>query len=514
MTHFSALDYTLFLIYLIASVLVGLLFVKEQRTMKDFFLAGRSMGSVVVAISVMAAMFSGISYLGGPAEVYKNGLGFGWVLFSFFIATPVTTIFILPFFYKARFITAYQYLEERFSLPARLLASGLFILRVLLWLGAATYAPALALEQATGLPLQFSILATGVLTTVYTMMGGMKAVIWTDVMQFGVLFGGQVVILLVALDKIPGGMAEVLEVAKTHGQALPSSNIDLTTRVSWLGIILGGAVLNLVQMATDQVAVQRYMTAKDVKTAQRGLWYKLAVTIPVLGLFYGTGSVLRAYYNHVPDPLATNAIKDADQILPWFVVHELPSGMAGVLIAAIFAASMSTISAGLNSLASATMIDFQQRLSTKPLPPDEKQIFHARLWTLLYGGLVIALAFLVSRLGTLVEATNTVIGLVGGPILGMFLSGIFIRRISSKGILIGTVFGFALSLAAATWRGGTPIMEAGSQTPEPAKISFIWLTTIGCAATMLLAWVLSFVFPGKPASELKGLTWQQRDDGE
>lgn len=496
MSHFTWIDYLFFGGYLVASVLVGLLFVKEQRTMKDFFLAGRSMGSVVVAISVMAAMFSGISYLGGPAEVYQNGLAFGWVLFSFFIATPVTTIFILPFFYRARFITAYQYLEERFSLPARLLASGLFILRVLLWLGAATYAPALALQQATGLSLEFSILATGILTTLYTMMGGMKAVIWTDVMQFGVLFGGQIVILLVAVGKIPGGFGEVIHVAQTHGQPMPVASWDPTVRLTWASVILGGAVLNLVQMATDQVAVQRYMTAKDVKTAQRGLWYKLIVTVPVLGLFYGTGSVLRAFYNHHPDPLATHAIEKADQILPWFVVHELPTGMAGVLVAAIFAASMSTISAGLNSLASATMVDFQQRLTDKPLPTDERQIWQARMWTLFYGVLVIGLAFVVGTLGTLVEVTNKVIGLVGGPILGMFLCGIFIRRIGAQAILIATVLGFAASVL----------------VNLQANLSFLWITSVGAGVTMFLALMLSFFTPGKPAAELEGLTWQQRND--
>lgn len=497
MHHFTFLDYAFFGAYLIASVLIGVLFVKEQRTMKDFFLAGRSMGSVVVAISVMAALFSGISYLGGPAEVYQNGMAFGWILFSFFIATPLTTIFLLPFFYRARFITAYQYLEERFSLPVRLLASGLFILRVLLWLAAATYAPSLALQQATGLPLEFSILATGVLTTLYTMMGGMKAVIWTDVMQFVVLFCGQVAIVWVAIGKIPGGLAEVLEVAKTHGQATPSFSLDPTVRLTWVGVILGGAILNLVQMATDQVAVQRYMTAKDLRTAQRGLWYKLIVTLPVLGLFYGTGAVLRAFYNHAPDPLATKAIEKSDQILPWFVVHELPTGMAGILIAAIFAASMSTISAGLNSLASATMIDFQQRLSKRPPAPDERQIFQARMWTLLYGTLVMALSFVVGRLGTLVEATNKVIGLVGGPLLGMFLCGIFVRRIGGSAILAASVLGFAAALAAQFWL---------------PSVSFLWFTTIGAGLTGLMAWLFSLVFPGRSEAELRGLVWGLREE--
>ena len=489
--HFGWLDYTLFGIYMIASAGVGALFVKEQHSMKDFFLAGRTMGPVVVAISVMAALFSGISYLGGPAEVYIHGTAFGFMVLSFFIATPLTTVYLLPFFYRARFITAYQYLEERFSLPVRLLASGLFILRVLLWLGSATYAPALALEKATGMPLTTTILLTGSVTVAYTMMGGMKAVIWTDVMQFFVLLGGQLAIVIVAVGHIPGGWSEVWQVASTHGQPLPAPTLDLGTRVSWPGIIIAGALLSLVQMATDQVAVQRYMTARDLKTARQGLWLKLWVTIPILGIFYFTGAVLRAFYNHNPDPLATGAIGKADQILPYFVVHELPHGLPGILIAAIFAASMSTISAGLNSLASATMVDFQQRLSSKPLPPDATQILHARYWTLFYGAIVIALAFLVSHLGNLVESVNTIIGLVGGPLLALFLTGVFVPKISAKTALIGTAVGFACGILSKT----------------STDISFLWYTTVGCVSTFITSLILSHFFPGRPAAELTGLVW-------
>src|SRR5437867_2300689 len=163
MTHFTWLDYSIFFIYLIASVLVGVLFMKEQRTIRDYFLAGQSMASIVVAISVLAALFSGITYLAAPSEVYSNGIAFMLIGLSFFVATPITNVIFLPFFYKSRFYTAYQYLEERFSVQVRVLASSLFIIRVLVWLALATYAPALALEQVTGLPLWVTILCTGVL---------------------------------------------------------------------------------------------------------------------------------------------------------------------------------------------------------------------------------------------------------------------------------------------------------------------------------------------------------------
>ena len=491
MIHFGWIDYTVAAVYLTTLVIVGSLFVKGQHSINDFFLAGRSMGGLVVAISILAAFFSGISYLGAPAEVYKNGLAFFWVMLAFFIATPFTTLFLMPFFYRARFLTAYHYLEERFSLPVRLLASGLFILRVSLWLGGAVYAPALALKQATGLPLWISILATGILTTFYTTLGGMKAVIWTDVIQFFVLFGGQALIVVAALVKIPGGWSEIAQVAAANGQPLPLATLDPSVRITWPGVLLAAALLLLVQMATDQVAVQRYMTARDLRTARRALWLKLAATLPVLALFYGTGVVLRAFYNHAPDPLATKLISSADQILPYFVVNELPCGLPGVLIAAILGASMSTCSAGLNSLASATMVDFQQRLSRGPKSSDAQQLRQARLWTVAYGALVIGLAYVVSRLGTLVEATNTIIGMIGGPLLGLFITGIFIKRVNASAALCGCVVGFAACIV----------------TKLCTETSFLWFTFIGTAVTCLVAWLLSFLWRSAQAKDLRGLVW-------
>src|SRR5215207_1605024 len=174
LNHFQFLDYAIFAVYLLASVLVGVVFIKEQKDIKNYFLAGQSMGYVVVGISILAALFSGISYLASPGEIYTNGIAFFFVSLSFFIATPIATLIFLPFFYRSRFYTAYQYLEERFSVQVRLLGSSLFIVRVLVWLALATYAPALALQQVTGLPLWVSIFCTGMVTTIYTTFGGMK----------------------------------------------------------------------------------------------------------------------------------------------------------------------------------------------------------------------------------------------------------------------------------------------------------------------------------------------------
>ena len=214
MSHFSWLDYTIFAAYLVATAVVGLKAGGKGKTLSDYFLADRGVNRYVVAMTVLASLFSGISYLATPAEMYQNGIGFSLVLLSFFIATPFTAVWLMPFFYNARYFTAYHFFQDRFGLSVRLMASGLFILRVSLWLGGAIFAPALAIEAVTGLPLSFTILSTGIISTLYTMKGGMKAVIWTDVMQLGVLFGGQFLIVLVAAGKVDGGFAGVWDAAK------------------------------------------------------------------------------------------------------------------------------------------------------------------------------------------------------------------------------------------------------------------------------------------------------------
>ena len=487
MNHFTPLDYAIFAAYMIATVAIGLRFSKGQESLQEYFLAGRNVNRYVVAITVIAALFSGISYLAGPAEVYQNGIGFSLVAFSFFIATPLTTLVVLPKLYSSRYLTAYHYFEERFSLPLRLIASGLFILRVCLWLGAATYAPALALQKVTGLPLAFTILCTGLLSTVYTMKGGMRAVIWTDVMQLGVLFGGQILIVLIAAGKVPDGFYGIWRVALEDHRLDISLSLDPQARVTLWSVIIGGAFLNLVQMATDQVSVQRYLTAGSLREAQRSLWIKLWIFLPVFGIFYGTGLVLYAFYKQHGDPIAQNLIERADQILPHFVVTQLPQGLPGILLAAIFAASMSTISAGVNSLTSATISDFYLVLN-RHNPPDERVLVQkSKRWTIVYGLLVTALAFAISMMrSNLVESVNSIIGLVGGPMLGLLALGILVPKADARGAIAGTIAGFAGLLVLFFYRT-TP--AAGGE--PKALVSFLWFTMIGTLITLAVGWLSS-----------------------
>jgi len=530
--HFTWIDYSVFIAYLLLSVAIGTVFIKGQRDLNEYLLAGRSMGSVLVAMTVLAALFSGISFLAAPSEGYANGPVFYLVNLSFFIATPLTALVVLPFYYNSKFFTAYQYLEARFSVQVRTVASASFIIRVLLWLGAATYAPALALEQATGMPLWFTILVTGVLTTFYTTLGGMRAVIWTDVMQLIVLFAGQLVIALVALARVPGGVGKVIELGQEGGRLDLSLSPDPTVRLTLWGLVIGAVFMSLVQMATDQVSVQRYLSAKSMKEARRGLWIKLVMTLPITFVFYGTGLVLYAFYQVHGDPLAAGKITKADQILPYFVVNELPAGFPGIFIAAIYAASMSTISAGINSLTSASLVDFYQRLWKRPNLSEHHQLNIARWLTFAYGALVIVLAFLVQHLGTLLEATNKVIGLVGGPLVGLFFLGILVKRATARGALIGWMAGVAVLLVVALgagigvalvkWTGppppfcpSTPITllrapGAWLQIAAITNISFLWYAMIGCLVTMIVGYLVSLLEPAPNAKQLAGLTWSTR----
>jgi SSS family transporter len=477
MSRFSVLDYTIFGVYVAGLVGVGLLFTSQQKSIKDYFLAGRSMSYITVAISVLAALFSGISYLGAPAEVYAHGMAFMLFGLSFLIATPVTTLIFLPCFYHSRIYTAYQYLEERFSLPVRLLSSALFIIRVLLWLALVTYAPALALEQVTGLPLWFTIICTGVLTTLYTSLGGMKAVIWTDMIQFIVLLGGQLLILAVAIAQVPGGAKGIYQIGMETGKLDLSLSFDPSVRITLWGLLLGGAVISLVQIATDQVSVQRYLTTSSLKEAQRSLWLKLLLLVPVLIVFYSTGLVLAAFYHVKGDPLALGQISKVDQILPYFVMHQLPSGLPGLLIAAIYGATMSTASAGINALTTATLVDFHQRLAHKSKDPEQIKVGLARWLTVGYGGLMIMLAFVVEKFGTLIEASNKAIGLIGGPLLGIFLLGMLSKRANT----IGTVGG---------WLAGVGVLIP---ICFYTRTSFLWYGAAGFVVTVAVGWLLSLL---------------------
>jgi SSS family transporter len=494
--HLGWFDYSIFAVYLATTLGISFAVSKGQKNIKNFLLAGRSIGPVIVAITVLASVFSGVSYIGMPAEIYANGLGYWLIAFSSLITTPVINAIFIPFFYRVKFYSAYQYFEARFSVGIRTLTAALFISKTLLWLSVAIYAPAIVLERVTGLPLWTSITIMGCFTTIIATVGGMKAVIWTDVLQFFVLVGGQFVIMVVAVSAMPDGLTGVYETARDAGRLSFDFSFDPTIRVTVWAIVLGGTVNQLVLLCTDQVSIQRYMTAKSMKTAKKAMWIKVFITIPAVSLFYLTGVVLFSFYHGTgQDPLASGAITKADQILPYFVVNELPRGFQGLLIAGIIAASMSVISSALNSMTTVSLVDLYGQFSKKELN-EEKKVKYARTMSFAFGIIVTLLAFSAGRFGSLIEAPVKIFGMLGGAMLGLFLLGMLTERANAQGAIIG-------------WITGT---VATSILVFCTDVSFLWYSFTGSIVAFVVGWSCSFLWPDQDISKKKGLTWKSRYD--
>jgi SSS family transporter len=516
MKTLGPLDIALFATYMTVLFGIGAWFSRQKKDLKTYLLADQDVHWVIVAISVMAALFSGITYLGAPAETFFHNLNYIWVSVSFFIATPIVTLLFLPFFRGLNLITAYEYLERRFDYRLRRIASSLFLGRVTLYVATAIYAPALAVSAITNLSLEKSILITGISATIYTALGGMKAVIWTDSLQFLVLCGGILVILGFAAWQVPGGLVGSWQLAASAGKT-QFLNFDLNpaVRVTFWGAILGGASNNLVQLVTDQISVQRYLTAKSLHQAQKALWLKLAVTLPVMFMFYASGTVLYGYYKSHPEETPnfqnaslvptlqqqpaseTTPLLANDQLLPYFVVNQLPSPLPGLLIAALYGATMAVVAAGVNSLATSALMDFRKDVPVA-LKDEPAYLRRARAFTLLFGVLATGLAFVIGYIGSLIKISVTISGLFGGPLLGIFMLGVLSTRANSFGALAGLAGGVL-----------TALVVAFPQTFLHTDISFLWIAFFSALATFGIGWCASFLAT-PPTVQQKTMTFWRR----
>ena len=484
----TGLDLAIAGLYLVISVVAGVSFAGKQKDLKTFLLAGNRMHSVMIGISVVAALFSGISFLGAPSETFHHNLIILWSVAASFVATPITSKIFLPIFFRLKLYTAYQYLELRFDRRLRYVASASFISRVFLWLSLALYAPSLVISEMLGIPLWSAVILTGVCTTAYTAAGGMKAVIYTDVIQFCVLLLGIIWILVIALHDIPGGLVGAWQIAEAGGKTrIIDLSFSLHTRMTVWGAFFGGLAVNLSALVTDQILVQRYMTAASLKESQRALWIKLALVVPVVGLFYFAGLTLYGAYQMHPELAAT--LTSSDRLLPNFVVHRLASPIPGLFVAAILAASMSTISSGLNALTTAALMDFLYiKNAATGTPAVEKiRVRTARRCSALFGVIVTLLALWIGNLGTIVEATIKIGGYFGGPLLGVYLLAAFSRRANARGTLLGALIGFVAVLGIGWF----------------TEVSFMWFSLMAATISYLAGDAISRLFPHPTADQLR-----------
>ncbi|MFT5470862.1 MAG: SSS family solute:Na+ symporter [Verrucomicrobiales bacterium] len=469
-----SLDYIAIVVYLLFTVGLGVWFGRGQSR-KEFFAGGGAMTWLPVGLSVMATLFSSNSFAFYPAAAYKGTLLIGLSLVSFTLMTPIIVKVFIPMFVRLNCTTAYEYLEKRFHVSVRCLASGLFIFLRIGWIASMVFAASLVIATVAGISQINVILGVGAISVGYTMLGGLRAVMWTDVVQFFV-FAATIVVSLILIVTHSGSTAGELTNSYFSGRDGIFVNFEWSMTLqygSWV-ILIGVFLEALSAFGADQVAVQRYLAAKDEKTAQTGAWVNLAGMWLVVPGLLAIGVGLHGYFQKNPEgllpvleapgvelktdevPTAANANQLllenglADKAMPQFVKLHFPPGMLGLFLAAVMAAMMSSLDSGIHSVTTAVVVDFRDRLWPQLKPKEDKRdVFLIRGLVVLIGAISIALACLVvlkSESKDIFAVGKLLTSAFGGPLLAIFLLAFFFKRAGSRAVLIGAVLGAAITL--------------------------------------------------------------------
>jgi sodium-coupled monocarboxylate transporter 8/12 len=488
-------DYVVLIVYLVASILIGSFASRRQKSLEDYCLANRKIPWWAACVSIVATDLSGVSYLGVPAWIYHHDLKFNFgVILMPLVMLAVVLIFV-PVFCRAGVYTIYKYLENRFHPQARSVTAVLFLIKGFIHLGGAVYIPALALTLVTGIPLWVCIVIIGVATTLYTMKGGMHAVIWTDLMQFIVLTGGLILMIGVALSGLNWDLAGIWNTAShltasatgTPHTTLMDWRLDLKTEATVWSLIAFYFVFDLGTYGADQVAVQRYLTMGSSREVFKSVIGSGFVTVFSVALMAGLGLILVVYYhqNAALSQSLSGMQRGSDMILPHFVMSVLPTGTRGAIFAAIFAATMSCVSAGLNSFSTVCTVDLYGR-HIKADGSDKHYLLVAKVMTLASGVLTTLLALWVSLAKTtILQTINSLMSILIGPITAMFFLGVLTRRANFVGLLIGVAAGLAFG-ATLEW------------TSLSQHINWMWSAPLGCLITFTVGYLASLIAPVTP----------------
>ncbi|XP_031962412.1 sodium-coupled monocarboxylate transporter 1 isoform X1 [Corvus moneduloides] len=474
MGRFTVWDYVVFAAMLLISAIIGVYYAfvgGGQKTSKDFLMAGRSMTALPVALSLTASFMSAVTVLGTPAEIYRYGAIFCIFAITYGLVVLCSAEIFLPVFYKLGITSTYEYLELRFNKYLRLCGTILFIIQTTLYTGIVIYAPALALNQVTGFDLWGAVVATGVVCTFYCTLGGLKAVVWTDVFQVGIMVAGfsSVIIRAVVVQE---GIGRIVN-DSYHGGRLNfwDFNPNPLQRHTFWTIVIGGTFTWTSIYGVNQSQVQRYIACKNRFHAKLSLYINLVGLWAILVCATLCGLALYSIYKDC-DPWTANQVSALDQLMPYLVLdilHDFP-GVPGLFVASAYSGTLSTVSSSINALAAVTVEDL--------IKPYFKSLSEKKLsWismgmSLFYGGVCIAMAALASLLGALLQAALSIFGMVGGPLLGLFALGILCSFANGIGAFVGLVSGFTISL----WVG------IGSQIypPLPERTKPLYLSTAGC----------------------------------
>ena len=432
--NFGLLNTTILILYLFGMLLIGWLFSRHKQNAEQFFLGGRNLPWLAVAMSMYASLTSAVTYIGLPATAYQENIALVAVSLASVAVAPFILKLFYPFYHRHQVTTSYQFIQQRFGNNAQRSVATLFVLSRLGWLGTVVYAPALALAAATGFSLTTCILMMGLIATLYTTLGGMAAVVWTDVLQFIILVGGAIWIALSLVHQIDGGTITILSHAASVGRLdildWPPSLFSLS-----LPIVAISFFFQLMQeYGTDQITVQRMMATGSQRKTFKAIFFNAGTDLVVISILLFIGLGLLSFYQSNPLP----ADIAPDSIMPYYIIHQLPNGVNGLLITAIFAAAMSSMDSGINAVATVLLNDYKK--------PKNQIVRKARGITILLGILATGIAFYVSSIGGLIKAFYSFMGLFSAPILALFLLGVLNRRTAFHHWLIGLVVSIPFTL--------------------------------------------------------------------
>jgi SSS family solute:Na+ symporter len=455
---FSAVDYAVLAVYLIGITLFGSRFRRSHHSVKDYFLGNRRTSWIVISLSIVATETSTLTLIGVPALAYtvyrrpEEGGSFTYlqVVAGYIVARFVISWLFIPAYFQGEMLTAYELLNRRFGARAKHFAASLFLVMRALAEGVRVFAASLVLAAVLGTSVPglpslwlWSIVIVGVLTLVYTFEGGIAAVIWTDLVQLVIYIGGSVLAAYMLLRLVPGGWPAIAADARAAGQLqIVSWSWDLTVPFTFWAGLIGGCFLTMASHGVDQLLVQRLLTCRNQRESRLALVVSGFVVFAQFALFLTIGLMLHAYYaGHPLPPMASN-----DEIFPAFIVRSLPHGIAGLVIAAIFAAAMSNLSGSLNSLASTTVLDFYQGLAHVRLD-DARLLTLSRWLTAAWGVALIGIAILARGWGSVFTVGLTIASIVYGPMLGAFLLGVLTKTANERGVMAGIGLSLATMIA-------------------------------------------------------------------
>ncbi|KDR14984.1 sodium-coupled monocarboxylate transporter 1-like isoform X2 [Zootermopsis nevadensis] len=533
--RFGLADYSVFVSMLLICAVIGVYygFCAGKVSEAEYLMGGRNMQTFPVALSLIASFISGITLLGTPTEIYVYGIQYVYIAGGVIAMGVIMGSAYLPVFHSLQLISTYEYLERRFNKHVRLFGSFLFSLGLVTWLPIVIYVPALAFNQVTGINVHVITPAVCIVCIFYTCVGGLKAVVWTDVIQTLIMFGAMVLIIIKGTIDV-GGFSVVWERNYDSGRIeAPIWDLNPVTRHTVWVLVIGGFVHWLQGSAMNQYQLQRYLALPTLEKAKNALCVFVVGALGLILLCSYSGMLIFATY-YKCDPLTTKLAAAKDQLLPLLVMDTLKDlpGLPGLFVAGVFSAALSSMSTGLNSMAAVVLEDFYKAWFTHRLSPRQTDIL-LKTVVVVVGSVCVALVFVVERLGGVLQMSMSLSGITHGASLGIFSMGLFLPWVNSKGAMVGGVacLGFMswvclgtqaaiasgdisfetkpVSVEGCTYSFVTPPTPAINSTVEQHKdevfvlyrMSYLWYTLLGAVVSMAVALVTSlFTNPTDPAS--------------